>query len=202
LQAGDVLIFGSDGRDDVLLGLRDDGGRIINEDETLFLEHVRRGAGELEPIYRSLLETGALTDDLALLRVSYLEDAPLDAADPREQADALTREARTQFRAGDYAAAAERLGRAVDLNPGDLRALALLSQAAKLSGDLPRAALEGERVRLRAPEHSSNLLNLADVYRRMGDSGRALKLLAEAEALGEAAAAATLAKLRDLLARS
>lgn len=201
LDPGDVLIFGSDGRDDLLLGLRDDGGRIINEDETLFLEHVRRGGGELEPLYRSLLESGSLTDDLALLRVSYLEDAPLDPDDPREQAAVLAREARDQFRAGDYANARQTLERAVDLNPGDLRALALLSQAAKLSGDLPRAAVEGERVRLRAPEHAANLLNLADVYRRLGDVNRAEKLLAEAEALGDAASAATLAKLRELLSQ-
>lgn len=201
LEPGDVLIFGSDGRDDLLLGLRDDGGRIINEDETLFLEHVRRGAGELEPIYCSLLESGALTDDLALLRVSYLEDAPVDSGDPRTEAAALAAAARAQFRAGDYASATQNLERAVDLNPDDLRALALLSQAAKLSGDLARAALEGERVRLRAPEHAANLLNLADVYRRLGDFSRAIKLLGEAESLGDAAPATTLAKLRALLAR-
>ncbi len=201
LQAGDVLIFGSDGRDDLLLGVRDDGGRIINEDETLFLEQVRRGAGELKPIYRSLLDSGALTDDLALLRVSYLEDAPLDPGDPRTEADSLYATGRAQFRAGEYAGAAQSLARAVDLNPGDLRALALLSQAAKLSGDLQRAALEGERVRLRAPEHAANLMNLADVYRRLGDAIRARKLLAEAEELGDSAAEATLAKLRALLAR-
>ena len=77
LQPGDVLILGSDGRDDVLLGHGDDGARQINEDETMFLRRVEEGGGVLAKIEQSLLASGALTDDLSLLRLAWLEDAAI-----------------------------------------------------------------------------------------------------------------------------
>ncbi len=72
LQPGDVVILGSDGRDDIDL-TPDEPFKTINEDEYLFLQHVVRGRGELEGIYKSILETGALTDDFSLVRISYKE---------------------------------------------------------------------------------------------------------------------------------
>ncbi len=74
LEQGDVVIAGSDGRDDLLISLTEDGKRIINEDEKLFLRIVERGQGELEKIYDELHRVGSLTDDLSLLRVSFVED--------------------------------------------------------------------------------------------------------------------------------
>lgn len=71
-QAGDVVILGSDGRDDIDL-TPDEPFKTINEDENLFLTHVIRGKGELSKIYESILETGAITDDISLVRISYRE---------------------------------------------------------------------------------------------------------------------------------
>ena len=47
MQPGDKLYFGSDGRDDLLLGHNEDGHRIINEDEDLFLIP-RRGRRDID----------------------------------------------------------------------------------------------------------------------------------------------------------
>jgi len=74
VQPGDVIILGSDGRDDVLLGMTEDGGRIINEDETLFLKHVEEGKGELPVIAKQVESMGKLTDDFSLLRIGYREN--------------------------------------------------------------------------------------------------------------------------------
>lgn len=71
LEPGDVLIAGSDGRDDLELGVGPDGVRQINEDETLVLKIVEERDGQLEPIVEALQQKGALTDDLSLLRVGY-----------------------------------------------------------------------------------------------------------------------------------
>ena len=38
IEEGDAIVMGSDGRDDPLLGHDEDGNRIINEDENVFLE--------------------------------------------------------------------------------------------------------------------------------------------------------------------
>ncbi|MDZ4727167.1 MAG: SpoIIE family protein phosphatase [Leptospira sp.] len=74
LEPGDVVIAGSDGRDDLLISLTDEGKRIINEDERLFLKVVERGRGDLEKIYEELHTIGSLTDDLSLLRVAFVEE--------------------------------------------------------------------------------------------------------------------------------
>ena len=78
LRKGDVVIVGSDGRDDIFLGTKD-GARVINEDESLFLKHVEAGGGELGGIVESIRAGGELTDDLSLLRVEYAGgDSPPD----------------------------------------------------------------------------------------------------------------------------
>ncbi|TGL69029.1 SpoIIE family protein phosphatase [Leptospira jelokensis] len=74
LEAGDILIAGSDGRDDLLISHTEDGKRVINEDERLFLKMVEAGKGELDAIYDEMSKFGALTDDLSLIRVSFIEE--------------------------------------------------------------------------------------------------------------------------------
>lgn len=74
IEPGDVVIIGSDGRDDIDL-TPDEPSKTINEDEYFFLQHVIRGKGELEGIYKSILEEGSLTDDFSLVRIGYLESA-------------------------------------------------------------------------------------------------------------------------------
>ncbi|MCB1192551.1 MAG: SpoIIE family protein phosphatase [Leptospiraceae bacterium] len=72
LIPGDVIIVGSDGRDDI--DLSPNGPmKTINEDETLFLEIVNQAKGDLKEIEKVLLEKGTLIDDLSLLRISYIE---------------------------------------------------------------------------------------------------------------------------------
>ncbi|MCB1145666.1 MAG: SpoIIE family protein phosphatase, partial [Leptospiraceae bacterium] len=73
LEPGDVLFVGSDGRDDILISMNEDGSRLINEDETLFLKIVEEAEGDLSEIKKSLYKRGELTDDLSLLRLGYRE---------------------------------------------------------------------------------------------------------------------------------
>ena len=87
LIGGDILILGSDGRDDIKLGTDDDSGvRIINEDETLFLEKVEEGHGNLSAIAEGIVKTGELTDDLSLVRIYIAgsSEAPVEAVDHEE----------------------------------------------------------------------------------------------------------------------
>ncbi|MBX7058583.1 MAG: SpoIIE family protein phosphatase [Leptospirales bacterium] len=70
LIAGDILILGSDGRDDVATNTAN-AERRMNEDETLFLRHVEQAGGDLDGIIELIKASGELTDDLSLLRVQY-----------------------------------------------------------------------------------------------------------------------------------
>jgi len=76
MEPRDVLILGSDGRDDVVLSIKEDGSRVINEDETLFLRCVETGEGDLPRIFNKILEYGELMDDISLLRIGYMEHGP------------------------------------------------------------------------------------------------------------------------------
>ena len=70
LHEGDILIAGSDGRDDILLEVKD-GVRVLNEDETLFLKAIEKSKGNLDSIIANIKEYGELTDDLSLLKIEF-----------------------------------------------------------------------------------------------------------------------------------
>ncbi len=74
MQPSDVVILGSDGRDDIIMG--DGEARVVNQDEEAFLRHVEQGRGALHAMVRSLMASGELMDDLSLMRLVYREDAP------------------------------------------------------------------------------------------------------------------------------
>lgn len=79
LKDGDILIVGSDGRDDIELASEDDykgeerrkSARNINEDETLILRRVEEGNGNLPQIAEYLMKSGTLTDDLSFVRIEF-----------------------------------------------------------------------------------------------------------------------------------
>lgn len=77
MRPGDIIIIGSDGRDDILYGKGDSGERIINEDEKEFLKRVEEGKGDLNGIENAILSKGELTDDFSLIRLAYKEKESL-----------------------------------------------------------------------------------------------------------------------------
>lgn len=75
LEPGDVLVVGSDGRDDLILGYDQHGGRIINEDETLFLRAVEETGADLVKLVEKLEATGEIMDDLSIMRIERFKEA-------------------------------------------------------------------------------------------------------------------------------
>jgi len=71
MQNKDTLFLGSDGRDDLLLGIDKNGSRIINEDENLFLKNIEEGDGNLYKILDKLRDIGEITDDLSIMRIEF-----------------------------------------------------------------------------------------------------------------------------------
>ncbi|EKO50406.1 SpoIIE family protein phosphatase [Leptospira kirschneri] len=74
LEKGDTIIVGSDGRDDIFLGVDQDGTPLINEDECQFLRRVEESGGDLELLVQGLESYGELTDDLSIVKLTYLKD--------------------------------------------------------------------------------------------------------------------------------
>lgn len=75
LQPGDVIFCGSDGKDDLILNKGSSGTRIINENQKLFLKIIEISEGQLDKIYSNLVNTGELSDDLSIVRISFKENS-------------------------------------------------------------------------------------------------------------------------------
>lgn len=100
MEPKDVIIMGSDGRDDLLLGYDDDGARIINENELQFLKIVEEADGQLDRIRELLDNYGELTDDLSLLRIGYKEDVHHDHSQLSQHVIQLLNRARLAVKSG------------------------------------------------------------------------------------------------------
>ncbi len=74
LQAGDVLIVGSDGKDDLRV-TDEEGEDYIRHDDERILGICERAGGDLEAIVSAVTEVGEITDDLSMIRVEYLAAA-------------------------------------------------------------------------------------------------------------------------------
>ncbi|EQA43572.1 AAA ATPase domain protein [Leptospira broomii serovar Hurstbridge str. 5399] len=71
LRDGDLLITGSDGKDDINLHSDRDGFLDKNQDENMILSLIEESNGDLEKLYELIQGKGELTDDLSLMRLSF-----------------------------------------------------------------------------------------------------------------------------------
>ena len=71
LYPQDILIIGSDGKDDIEIS-SNNLGRSINEDETLILNLIEESKGDLEKLETLIKEKGELIDDLSLMKITVV----------------------------------------------------------------------------------------------------------------------------------
>ena len=214
LHAGDVIICGSDGRDD-LITVKPDGTESINEVEFLFLRHVELCDGDIGRILDYTRTNFTLMDDISLLRISYKENVP-DSMGPqvpvpvresmersreliaegreeealntiehflhhgRDLPELLKTVGRLYFNKGEYTQAAECFKEYVSIVPDDQEYLYVVSNSLRLAERFEEAADFGERLLLREPSNVLNLLNLADIYKSLEKTKRALNLVDKA----------------------
>lgn len=194
LSPGDVLVLGSDGRDDLELRSLDGGGRVMNEDPGLFLGVVDSSRAELTAIRSALAAIGQIVDDLSLLRIGYCEDESIEKIASRQAAlDSARKTAASTDRKADPAAAFEAYRALVALDPADSEAIYYAAYLSKVAYRQTRGRdlidygiSQGERLRLRDPEHVRNLINLADLHRIQGNSNRSRQMIEEAAAINPA----------------
>ena len=105
LKPGDSLIAGSDGRDDLLLGSAENGTRIINEDQNLFLKVLEEANGDLPKIEKILYTKGEITDDLSLLKITYAKKVEPKKQITSKEISIKMKEANSYYLQGDKAIA-------------------------------------------------------------------------------------------------
>lgn len=163
LRPGDILVMGSDGRDDVILGHNPDGSNIVNENEQLFLDHVVATKGDLQQIYNRIRGAGEIMDDLSLLRIEYnpTEKTPVDI-EPQQIAELRSR-AEQQMASERYGEAAELYMQLYDLEPENVETCYLIAQCLRREKKIKQALQWAERCVLRAGENLKYLLQAAEL---------------------------------------
>lgn len=74
LNKGDVIICGSDGRDDILFGENEKDITHMNQDENMILKMIEKSDADLEKIREHLKQKGKIIDDLSLLKISVMQN--------------------------------------------------------------------------------------------------------------------------------
>lgn len=181
LQDGDVIILGSDGRDDVELVSETANLRKINHDEKLFLQHVEMAHGDINDIYDRVAASGEITDDFSLVRIEYHLPRAKQVESVSSGARELLRQAKLALDAGDKTAAARNLVQAnaiTEISPNMLLAglkLSLKVKDYRLADDYARKLMISRK-------DDPQVLFLAAFARfKLGDTGSALAQLQRAE---------------------
>lgn len=79
LRDGDSLIFGSDGKDDLILEYSElDNKRVINEDESLILKIIEEEDGDITKIKEHIEKNYKLMDDFSILSIQFNSNSDLN----------------------------------------------------------------------------------------------------------------------------
>lgn len=127
LFPGDVIFVGSDGRDDIQLGTDNEGHRIINEDESLFLRRVEEGQGKLKETVEKIFHSGILTDDFTLLRLSFKENFTEQETHFSSEFVSLIENGKEKIKSGDIQTGLSELEKAYSIHSDNEEILKLLS---------------------------------------------------------------------------
>lgn len=177
LLPNDIVIVGSDGRDDLQIGVDQNGNRIINENELEFLRHVEKGAGDLRKIEQSVLSFGQLTDDFTLLRIGFKETGHvMPSTDPAVIGayKAEVRKARALYSEGQLDEAVFLLDQAMDLTDENASAVRLLTRILIEKREFDRAANLCESYTRRFPADTEFLYVTSYAYARSGEIKKAV----------------------------
>lgn len=168
IKPGDVIITGSDGRDDIIL-TDDNGNEYINEDETLILRLTEAAGGDVRLLAEKIKQTGKLMDDLSLLAVRFNGSSTATAYELSPEIEERLHAGEKLLAEGNSAAALEAIS--PFLNEGaklpDL--FHLLARIYFNSGDYEKSASCYEQLHILQPENDEVLYSLSYIRGLMGD---------------------------------
>ncbi|MCX7998008.1 MAG: SpoIIE family protein phosphatase [Leptospiraceae bacterium] len=196
LKQGDEIFIGSDGKDDLNLGVQEGKERKINEDETLFLRVLEQAEGEIRLAFRKITQLGDLIDDISLLKVSFLNPSPTPLNGEISRCLNEYNWSKLEELAQNNFISKDALSLLIEHFIMEKNYLRALHWTEKLIFDYPestqhiylasflkkklkqyRVALEyGKRIFYRQKNHLLNLINLADLYLMFGNKQKALEM--------------------------
>ncbi len=170
LKKGDVLLIGSDGRDDILLETLESGVRDINQSEALFLSVVEKSEGNLRGIYDGLVEIGELTDDLSLLRIGYQEEIVENSENKNDEKGyefhQFVQEGISHYKSGDLESSIISMELALEAEPHDSYCLREISKLYLKTKRFDRAIITANKYIEGHPEDAEFLFYLAYSYKQ------------------------------------
>lgn len=166
LEPNDALFFGSDGRDDIIINEK--GSSFMNEDSDLFLKHIEHAGGDLSRIAQSIKRAGEITDDLSLLKVAYMEDAPLPDHERRKKAETVIAKVKASKNGNQNAAIIQQLKEAIREYPEGSAAHRELGMTLARQKDFPGALKEFQKAFENDPSDLESLYMLSFLNRRLG----------------------------------
>lgn len=180
MQKNDVIFIGSDGRDDIQLGEDEEGRRIINENENLFLQTIEDADGSLEKIISITEKKGEITDDFSLLKIKYKGEENIFLTDKPE----FLQNAISAFSKKNYTEAFSILEKNKNAELGQYKPeyAELVFNSASLSSKLQAGSEILRNYQWKHPDDESAIYSLATLYLKQGlldkaaDLGERLKL--------------------------
>ncbi len=153
----DVLIAGSDGRDDVIVGFDEQNQiRIINEDENAILGHVTKAKADMNLLEQEITNFGELTDDLSLLKIHYKPGTEKEIQLRRATHTPLIEQAKNLYKEKQFQKAIDLLEqKSVDRNC--VRAQDMLTKLYMQISDYGRAYYYAEKAHHGLPEEERYL---------------------------------------------
>ena len=173
---GDIIISGSDGKDDIFLGMGEEGERIINDEEGWILPKIEQGKGELKKIYTAISQSGEITDDLSLVRVEYdyhVMDFVIDL--DMEEVDQMLIEAKPFQNKKGHTKAVEILEAAYRKSPSHVQLNKTLINVHLHGGNFKRAAKLAETFSEIHPTEFEHIYIASVAYKRAGLFSKALE---------------------------
>jgi hypothetical protein len=171
LEPGDVVILGSDGRDDISLGHTTAAGRNINEDEELFLRSVEKTQGILQSLRDEIASHGEITDDLAMVRIAFAAGAE------EKDIPQLRQTAVAAFKDRNFPKATADALAYLALRPLDNQIVFLAAVSSMKMSRFSEAIDLAERLRMREPRNVRYISLLIELYLRAGIVTAADKLV-------------------------
>ncbi|MCB1192100.1 MAG: SpoIIE family protein phosphatase [Leptospiraceae bacterium] len=172
-EEGDVIIAGSDGRDDILLKTESNGARVINEDQTIILKRVEEGKGDLEQIYQKIIEHGELTDDLSLLRIEYKKQNITKVKYSTNKTQNLLKQSKIAYQKGDFQNVVQFLEEAYSLEPNNNQIIRYLINIYHKLKNYSKAEFYAEKYSSMRPWEIEYLYSLSYFNKKIGNLEKA-----------------------------
>ncbi|HMW04383.1 MAG TPA: AAA family ATPase [Leptospiraceae bacterium] len=171
----DMVIFGSDGRDDIIIGKEEETGYdILNLDSELFLRHVENAEGDLKKIYENILSTGKPIDDISLGKIYFKN---YDNSKSKVKLETAISQLTYYKEQNDQNKLVELYLELISDYPHLTNYILEIAILYKEMNQIENALLFAERARIRQPKNLNNLLLLVQIYLGKGNMEKAKILL-------------------------